>query len=78
MSEMVDRVAYIFYAAEWNTDLVPFSGECKDYSVKIARDAIEVLLYPTTELARVMSEHARNGMVDWRDIVEAYLEEVLK
>jgi hypothetical protein len=44
----------------------------------LAMDAIAAMREPTEALAEVMNAHASNGMVDWRDLHTAMLDEALK
>lgn len=39
-----------------------------------AIEAIKAIREPTEDVAEIMSRHASNGMVDWRDLHKAFID----
>lgn len=74
MNEMVERVASVLFEYAQQHDS-PFHQESW---LQYARAAIEAMREPTEHVSEAMSLHAANGMVDWRDLHKAMIDEALK
>lgn len=83
MSETVERVAKFFDPRAWQlTPKTPADEKVIDHWKHVARlkarNAIAAMRVPPEDIAEIMSAHASNGMVDWRDLHEAFIDAALK
>jgi hypothetical protein len=78
-TEMIERVARVFYEAEWNTALVPFEGETKEFAMTVARAAIEAMREPTPRMMTAFHDVCDPyGQCDWKKGWQAMIDAVLK
>jgi hypothetical protein len=83
MSEMVDRIANAIWQDDlrngrWRPEPAADEGTLMDSYRSSARAAIKAMREPLDGIAEAMNRHASNGMVDWRDLHEAMIDEMLK
>lgn len=81
MSEMVERVAVVLATIERakRSSIKPEDNpNYAPFWVAVARAAIASMREPTEALSEAMNAHASNGTVDWRDLHNAMIDEVLK
>ena len=74
MNEKLEQVIWAMREASDRAGLELTFDAC----APLARAAVEALREPTDALAEVMNHHASNGMVDWRELHKAMIDEILK